>query len=182
MDSHDWQSYVRLRSVGRFRNDLVRSARNCGPVRWRLAHGRLDDPRPLRNHRDWPRNKPRPNLLYRWILRFLPDQVGRPRFRLGACPDEFSGRPAHRPWHRTVRAVSGHRDLGGPRAFRSLLGRLERQPFLERPLQSIRLWLRVQCVHALGYRIRAHPHRLLPAITALAEQRFAQRKTRLFEQ
>lgn len=62
----------------------------------------------------------RPNSFYGWIFRFLRDSVGRPRFCLGACPDECSGWPAHRPWDRTVRAVSRQRDLGGSRALRSL--------------------------------------------------------------
>ena len=90
------------------------------PTSMETGHGRRDYPRPLRKRRDWPRNRPRPNSFYGWIFRFLRDSVGRPRFCLGACPDECSGWPAHRPWDRTVRAVSRQRDLGGSRALRSL--------------------------------------------------------------
>ena len=96
----------------RFHNHLFRSARTCGPVRRKLEHGRRDYPRPLRKNPDRPRNKPRPNLFHWWSFRFLPDSVGRPRFRLGAGPDECSGWPAHRPWDRTVQSVSGQRDVG----------------------------------------------------------------------
>ena len=74
-----------------------------------------------------------------WIFRFLRDLVGRPRFCVGACPDECSGWPAHRTWDRTVRAVSRQRGLGGSRALRPLLGRLERQPLLTGRGQAITL-------------------------------------------
>ncbi len=119
------------RSIGRFGNHLFGSARNCGPIRWELEHGRRDYPRPLRKHPYWPRNKPRPNLFYRWIFRLLRDSVGRPRFRLGESPDDGSGWPAHRPWDRAVRPDSGQRDVDRSWALWSLLGRLERQSLLK---------------------------------------------------
>jgi len=124
---HDWQSYAGVRFVDRFRNHLFRSARACGPVRRKLEHGCRDYPRPLRTNPDWPWNKPQPNLFDWWFLRFLPNSVERARFRLGAGPDEGSGWPAHRPRDRTVQSVSGQRDVGWYRAFRYLLGRLDRR-------------------------------------------------------
>ena len=101
-DPHDWQSHVHHRSDGRFRNHLVRPARKCGPLRWKLEHGRRDDPRPLRNHRRWSRNKPRPNSFDRRVFRFLLHSVGRPRFRLRASQDESNSWPTYRQWNRTV--------------------------------------------------------------------------------
>jgi hypothetical protein len=59
------------------------------------------------------------------------DSLGRPRFRLGASPYERSGWPTQRPWDRTVRSISGQRDVGRYRALWSLLGRLERHSFLK---------------------------------------------------
>lgn len=125
-NSHDWQSYVRLRSFDRFCNHLFRSARKCGAVRRKLAHGRRDHQRPLRKNQHWPWNKPRPNSFYWWLFRSPPDSGGWPRFRLGANPDKCSGWPAQRPWDRTVRSVSGQRDVGRSRALRCLLGRVDR--------------------------------------------------------
>jgi hypothetical protein len=129
-DSHDWQSYVHHHPSCRFCSRLLGGAGTCGQARWKLEHGRRHYPRPLRDHRDWPRNRPRPHFFHRRIFRVLPDQVGRPRFNLGACPDECRGGPPHRPWERTVRPTSGERDLGRSRALRSLLRRLERRSLL----------------------------------------------------
>ena len=103
---------------------LFRSARKCRQVRWKLEHDRGDDARPLRNHPDWHGNKGRPDLFDRRIVRVLRDQPGRPRVQLGERFVESRGWPAHRPWDRAVHADIGARNLS--RAFRSLLGRLER--------------------------------------------------------
>jgi len=130
--SHDWSSYVHHRPVLRGRNHLLGSASNCGQLRWKLEHGRRHDPGPLRNNRDWPRHRSRPHFFYRRVFRFLPDQVGWPRFSLGAGSDECRGRPAHRPWYRPVWPSSGQRHVGWPRALRSLFGRLERYALLMR--------------------------------------------------
>src|SRR5262245_40721314 len=136
-NSHDCQPYARLRSVDRFHHHLCRSARTCGPVRRKLEHGRRDYQRPLRTNPDWPWNKPRPNLFHWRIFRFLSDSVERPRFRIGAGPDECSGWPAHSPWDRTVQSVSGQRDVGRYRAFRFLFGRLERHSLVTHALTHI---------------------------------------------
>jgi hypothetical protein len=112
-------------------NHLFHRARKCGPVRRKLEHGGCDYQRPLRTNPDRPWNKPRSNLFHRWIFRFLPYSVGRPRFPLGAGTDEGSGWPADRSWDRAVQSVSGQRDVGRYRALRSLLGRLERHSLLK---------------------------------------------------
>ena len=55
-----------------------------------------------------------------------PIQLGGRVSASGQVSDECGGWPAQRPWDRTVRSVSGQRDVGWYRALRCLLGRLER--------------------------------------------------------
>jgi hypothetical protein len=140
--SHDRQSYLRHSSNRRFCYHLFCSVRNRGAFRRKLERGRPDHPWPLRKHSVGPRNKRRPNLLWRWIiLRRLPGAVGRPCLPFRACPGECSSWPAQRIWNRTARAVSGQRDLVRSRAVRCMLRRLERRSILTQ-LLGIRLaWL-----------------------------------------
>jgi hypothetical protein len=127
--SHYRQSYLCHRSSGRFCNYLFHSVSNCLIVRRKLERGSPDHPGPLRKQPVRPRNKRRPTLLCQWILRRrLPGAVGRPCFPFRVCAGDRSGWPAHRPCRQTLLAVSGQRDLGGYRAVRCLLRRLERRP------------------------------------------------------
>jgi hypothetical protein len=96
-DFHDWQSYVRLRSVDGFPNPLFRSARNCGPVRWELEHGRGDYQRPLWEHPYRPRNKPWSSVLDWWRFRRSSDSASWAHFHLRACPNECGGWAAYGP-------------------------------------------------------------------------------------
>jgi hypothetical protein len=87
---------------------LFHSVRNCRVVRRKLECGGPDHPGPLRKHPVRPRNKPRPTLLCRWILRLrLPRTGGRPCLPFRVCAGERSGWPAHRLCRRSPPAVQG---------------------------------------------------------------------------
>jgi hypothetical protein len=134
-DSNDWQSYFRPGSMDRLRDNLVRSARNCGPVRWKVEHARGDYQRTLRKYPHRRRYQPRPNFFDWRILRCLPYSVGRERFRFGSDSHDRSGWPAYCPWDRAVHPHSGSGDVVRHWAFGRLLGRLDRRSLLIQPFR-----------------------------------------------